>query len=407
MIRLSLVCVREWRPCTMLSPTGNQCLTITLLLLYLKKMISKSRRSKWTNILIGAGLFLIIVLATFAALTYLGTSFESNKKARLIRRHNVPSYTHSKSSIQRIEKKLGDAELSLERRAVLRAMLWCVKFIDSDTNFHYIFSDYVTMLYEITLNRECPFVKEIATRLARNAFKRGGGRLEAIFPYSASGAWDFISIIPFLYIFDADIPTYLSFYNNSLPSNDSHPCAETFSAAALSLDYDNLTDYLVDYSFLNFAHHVVPHNDFSLPPDEFPRYLKLSEHIPLVHGPNSVKFSEQNYYVTHVVYAMSHYGSRTREMGAFENKILLYLKRNYNAVRYEDTDIDLLAEFTHCLKILGQDHSPMVTNAVEFLISRQRPDGSWGSREDKAGDPYDAFHPTWTAMVAIHYSSRL
>jgi hypothetical protein len=367
-------------------------------------MISKNRRSKWTNVLIGAGLFLLIVLVSFAALTYRGAFFESSKQARPIRRHSASSYTHNKSLLQQIEKKLEDAELSVERRAVLKGMLWCVKFIDSDTNFHFIFSDYVTMLYELTLNRECPFVNEIATRLVRNAFKRGAGRLEAIFPYSASGTWDFISIIPFLYVFDVDTSTYLSFYNNSLPAIDSHPCEKTFAEVALSLDYDRLTDYLVDYSFLNFAHQVAPHNDFSLPSDRFSRYLGLSKLIPLVHGSNSEKFSAQNYYVTHVVYAMSHYGSRKCEMGAFENEILAYLKRSYNAVRYEDTDIDLLSEFTQCLKILGQDHSPMVTNAEEFLISQQRPDGSWGTREDKAGDPYDAFHPTWAAMLAIHCS---
>ncbi len=37
-------------------------------------------------------------------------------------------------------------------------------------------------------------------------------------------------------------------------------------------------------------------------------------------------------------------------MVSFENETLAYLKRNYNAIRYKDTDIDLFSEFTHCLK---------------------------------------------------------
>jgi hypothetical protein len=248
-------------------------------------------------------------------------------------------------------------------------------------------------------------VRGIAFKLAQDAFKRATDRLVAIFPYSASGKWDFISIIPLLYIFDADTYPYRLFYHNSLPSSDAHPSRKTFYEAALSLDYDNLTDYLVDYSFLNFARRLVPREEFRLPPDQFPEYRGLSELIPFIHGPNSERFSEQNYYVTHLVYARSHYGSRAGYKCSFEKEILDYLERNYPNVRSKNIDLDLLAEFAHCLKIYGKDDSPLVANAIEYLLRKQKRDGSWGTREDKAGDPYDAFHPTWTAVVAIQYSS--
>jgi hypothetical protein len=49
---------------------------------------------------------------------------------------------------------------------------------------------------------------------------------------------------------------------------------------------------------------------------------------------------------------------------------------------------------------LGRDHNdPDIMAGVDFLLSCQNQDGSWGDMEDE--DTYTRFHSTWTAVDGL------
>src|SRR5208283_1803559 len=92
------------------------------------------------------------------------------------------------------------AECSDERYlAALRGLRWCVAFCDDDPKFDSTFSDYITMLDELTLHRPRPALAGIVHTLIVREFERALPRFPAIFPPSPAGYEDFISILPVAY----------------------------------------------------------------------------------------------------------------------------------------------------------------------------------------------------------------
>lgn len=66
---------------------------------------------------------------------------------------------------------------------------------------------------------------------------------------------------------------------------------------------------------------------------------------------------------------------------------------------------ELIGEYAECMKIFGPGGREDVKNALDDILKRQRPDGSWACRLNKDMDPYDLFHPSWTSNTALHYRS--
>lgn len=57
-------------------------------------------------------------------------------------------------------------------------------------------------------------------------------------------------------------------------------------------------------------------------------------------------------------------------------------------------------EFLDTLKAFGaMDDDPLLSAGVEFVLSTQNKDGSWGDVTDK--DIYQRYHPTWTAVDGL------
>ena len=159
---------------------------------YVFTMTPRNGTNNWIPVLIVVALSVIAVVANPCFLGYFTISFRGDKKKDQVPTVSV-TCSHNRLVVRQIEEKLEDTGLSKKQRAVLEGILWCVRFVDKDEYFHFIFTDYITMLYELTLNRERAFVREIAIKLARNAFRRADDKLAAIFPCSAVGKWDFIS----------------------------------------------------------------------------------------------------------------------------------------------------------------------------------------------------------------------
>jgi hypothetical protein len=61
--------------------------------------------------------------------------------------------------------------------AVLKGLRWCVIFCDNDENFNQTFSNYITMLDELSLHSSDPVLTRIVHDLILNEFRRAEPRL--------------------------------------------------------------------------------------------------------------------------------------------------------------------------------------------------------------------------------------
>lgn len=104
------------------------------------------------------------------------------------------------------------------------------------------------------------------------------------------------------------------------------------------------------------------------------------------------------YAVTHVVYTLNDY-SLYRLKPRWLPQEYEFLKTNLReAIITEDPD--MMGEFLDSLKAFGlKDTHPLIRTGMEFLLSRQNPDGSWGDMNEE--DLYHRYHPTWTAIDGL------
>jgi hypothetical protein len=59
-----------------------------------------------------------------------------------------------------------------------------------------------------------------------------------------------------------------------------------------------------------------------------------------------------------------------------------------------------MGEFLDTLRAFGMtDRDPEIQQGVQFLLSTQNPDGSWGDPRGK--DIYNRYHSTWTAVDGL------
>ena len=303
----------------------------------------------------------------------------------------------------KLEKKIGE-EKDPGKKAVLEGLLWVVRFVEEDERLDFVFSNYVLFLRELTLDKKDAFTSGIATDLIEEAFTRIKPRLGDVFPKSNYGKWDFISVLPFINQFDVDKEFYLDYYVSSLPKKHKRPYKKSFAKGVKTINYDLLGDYLIDYSFLHCLNVDFPEHGLDLPEDKFDLFMEKAGKLKFIHdhGSDEDDYFDQNYYVTHIVYVATDYGHIDMKDEDLKDRVSKYLEDNLYYVRHDVKDIDLTAEFVHCLKLLGHGEDKAVQEAVEYLISIQKEDGSWGEKDDFEGDFYDQFHPTWAVVSALH-----
>jgi len=104
------------------------------------------------------------------------------------------------------------------------------------------------------------------------------------------------------------------------------------------------------------------------------------------------------YAITHIVYTLNDY-TLYRLKPEWLPEEYQYLRANLKA-NIQENDPETLGEFMDTLRSFGVDETdPDMRTGVEFLLSHQNPDGSWGNV--KEGDSYVRYHTTWTAMNGV------
>ncbi len=293
-----------------------------------------------------------------------------------------------------------------EERAILSGMHWLASYLESEKRFTEGFADFIWIMNELTHSPHQPKRTQLAKQLILLSFQRAFPKLHTIYSPDLADKWGYISLLPLLYKYKQDIRPYLLFHKKHFPKELHTTQKVPYEEAVQNNDYDTLGDYLIEESFLDLLMKRYPQNPFFLPVNEFPEHVRLLDKVTFRYtfDKDEDGYHKQNYFITHIVMAMNHYG----ESPIPNNTPLLrrvgdYLERELPTVRHKADDIDLLAEFLYCLKALQRPQTPTYREAIQYLLRSQHKDGSWGTQKELQGNTYDAMHPTWTVITALGY----
>jgi len=131
------------------------------------------------------------------------------------------------------------------------------------------------------------------------------------------------------------------------------------------------------------------------------RYLDVLKWLPVMRpypSVNTADFIWSIYAVTHVVYTLNDYGS-CRLSSDWLPQEFEFLESNLS-VLIALQDFETLGEVVDSLKSFGfSEQHPGIRQAMEYLLSVQNSDGSWGEKDLE--DVYYWYHPTLTAVNAL------
>ena len=102
------------------------------------------------------------------------------------------------------------------------------------------------------------------------------------------------------------------------------------------------------------------------------------------------------YSVTHIVYALDHYDER-RIAAALLPEEFAFIRPHLTAAIASD-DPEMVAEALDTLRAAGFEKDSDVQKGMDYLVSAQRPDGTWAGDSD---DPYTEYHAAWAGIDAL------
>ena len=109
-------------------------------------------------------------------------------------------------------------------------------------------------------------------------------------------------------------------------------------------------------------------------------------------------FYDTVYFVTHVVYTLNAYGVYKISWRLLPDEFQFLKDHLHEAIAMDDPE--MVGEFLDSLKAFGMtEKNPIIRTGVDYLLSRQNPDGSWGDCDPR--DTYMRYHATWTAIDGL------
>jgi hypothetical protein len=113
---------------------------------------------------------------------------------------------------------------------------------------------------------------------------------------------------------------------------------------------------------------------------------------------DSEDFFDSAYAITHLVYALNDYNTFKLSPRLLPQEFA-FLRANVEGA-IEAQDGEMLGELLDTLMAFGlTERDPIIRAGMEYLLSNQNSDGSWG--EANSGEVYDRYHSTWTAIDGL------
>ena len=128
------------------------------------------------------------------------------------------------------------------------------------------------------------------------------------------------------------------------------------------------------------------------------RWIPVMRPYPARASVSTGIFYDVTYAITHVIYTLNDY-NRYLLSPEWLPQEYQYLKTNLEeAVKLQDPET--LGEFLDTLRDFGMtERDPLIRAGVDYALSKQNPDGSWGDLTDP--DIYSRYHSTWTAIDGL------
>jgi RNA polymerase subunit RPABC4/transcription elongation factor Spt4 len=128
------------------------------------------------------------------------------------------------------------------------------------------------------------------------------------------------------------------------------------------------------------------------------RWIPVMRPYPARASVSTGAFYDVTYAITHVIYTLNDY-NRYLLSPEWLPQEYQYLKTNLEeAVKLQDPET--LGEFLDTLRDFGMtERDPLIRAGVDYALSKQNSDGSWGDLTDP--DIYSRYHSTWTAIDGL------
>jgi hypothetical protein len=286
--------------------------------------------------------------------------------------------------------------------SVLKGLRWCVIFFDNDKHFNATFYNYLIMLDELSVRNSQPKLSLIVHDLILNEFDRVAPRLSRLLTADVDGYETLISLLPIIYHHKVPIAPFKQFadeYFNGISYPDQ---LKEFRRSVKKLDYSGLTNLISNAACLDMAYSWKAEKNFRLPPNYYEILLKESLDIPFLSTPKDDNYDDQNYFATHLIFALNHYGQRPYTPSELGDKLFFYLIGQYMIVRHQSDNLDIMCEYLYCLRQFGLQNAEFIIRGEKYVVSLQRPDGAWGQIDNPDDSPYHRMHPTWTAISMLN-----
>ena len=152
--------------------------------------------------------------------------------------------------------------------------------------------------------------------------------------------------------------------------------------------YDVWTDALIN-SYAGDAYGI----QLGAPYANVVRWMSAMRPYPVKDGDE--KF-DRFYAITHLVYTLNGYQSKRISPALLGPEIEILRVSLKDAIASHDSE--QIGECLDTLKAFGLDNDADVHVGIEYLLSSQRPDGTWTGAKD---DPYTAYHSAWTGLDGL------